>query len=172
VRARALGYAPRALGILSGETGSVARAQVRQAARARPGTCLVSGGELTVRVRGRGRGGRNQEFVLSALCELARLKPPERGRRFLIFAAGTDGRDGNTPAAGAWADERTLARARALKLDPKRFLARNDSYGFFRKVGGLVVTGPTGTNVMDFRAVLVLRAPASRPERRRTRAEA
>jgi glycerate 2-kinase len=76
-----------------------------------------------------------------------------------IFSAGTDGIDGPTDAAGAIADQRTLDRARALGLDARRFLDNNDSYHFFEKLEALVKTGPTGTNVMDVRVILV---PAAR----------
>jgi glycerate-2-kinase len=72
-----------------------------------------------------------------------------------VFSAGTDGIDGPTDAAGAIADEHTLDRARALGLDPRQFLDNNDSYHFFRRVDALVQTGPTGTNVMDVRIVLL-----------------
>jgi glycerate-2-kinase len=164
--ARSQGYAVRELGVLTGDTTAAARAQVRLAWKSAQSSqrkkfhaCFLSGGELSVTVRGNGRGGRNQEFVLAALRELARAKAAAPKRvlesRFLIFSAGTDGSDGDTPAAGAWADERTLDRARSLGLDAKRFLKRNDSYAFFKKVGGLVQTGATGTNVMDFRAILL-----------------
>jgi hydroxypyruvate reductase len=111
--------------------------------------CILSGGETTVTVRGNGLGGRNQEFVLAASIALGCACP------VTIFSAGTDGIDGPTSAAGAVADGATLAQARALGLDPRRFLENNDSYHFFERVGGLVKTGPTGTNVMDVRILLV-----------------
>jgi hydroxypyruvate reductase len=105
--------------------------------------CLLSGGETTVNVRGRGLGGRNQEFVLAAAIALEGHGPAT------IFSAGTDGLDGPTDAAGAIADEWTpLAGSR-------QFLDNNDSYHFFEKLDALVKTGPTGTNVMDVRILLV-----------------
>ena len=105
--------------------------------------CLIAGGETVVTVRGRGRGGRNQELALAAARVLA-------GRRGIaILAAGTDGSDGPTDAAGAFADGGTLERARARRLDAGAALAENDSYSFFAAEGGLLVTGPTHTNVMD-----------------------
>jgi len=135
-----------------------------QRAVGRP-VCLIAGGELTVTVRGPGRGGRNQEFVLASLIETGwRL----RGRgEWLIVSVGSDGVDGTTDAAGAWAGPAVAARAAELGLDPAAFLAANDSHGFFERAGGLVVTGPTGTNIMDVRLLLFrpqknacLRAPA------------
>lgn len=123
---------------------------------ARP-VCLLAGGELTVTVRGAGRGGRNQEFALASLVEM--------GRRFrsrgdwIIASLGTDGIDGTTGAAGAVASPEIAERAVALELDAASFLEANDSYGFFERTGGLVVTGPTGTNVMDLRLLLYAPPP-------------
>jgi glycerate 2-kinase len=94
-------------------------------------------------------GGRNQEFVLAAAIALGGLGPAT------IFSAGTDGADGPTDAAGAVADETTIARARKLGLNPQSYLADNHSYHFFERLNGLVKTGPTGTNVMDVRIVLI-----------------
>ncbi len=154
--ARARGYRTIDLGPgIEGESRHVAQRQMRKAIallRRYPRVCLISGGETTVTVRGRGLGGRNQEFVLAAL-----LVAP-RDARFTVFAAGTDGRDGPTRAAGAIADSRTLEKARRLGLGPAKSLTQNDSHGFFSRTGGLVVTGPTGTNVMDFRAILIERS--------------
>lgn len=121
--------------------------------------CLISGGEHTVRVRGKGRGGRNQEFVLASLLALApRLDSTGRlnGRDWLVLSLGTDGIDGPTDAAGSWAGPETWRRVHSLDLDPRAFLDDNDSYPFFQAVGGLVVTGPTGTNVMDMRLQLLV----------------
>ncbi len=115
--------------------------------------CLLSGGELTVTVRGRGKGGRNQEFVLAFLNEAVRLGIKEGD--WIILSLGTDGIDGPTDAAGAWATSDTLNRANEFCLESDRFLANNDSYHFFKKTGGLLVTGPTGTNVMDIRILIV-----------------
>jgi glycerate 2-kinase len=117
--------------------------------------CLLAGGELTVTVKGRGRGGRNTEFVLAALVEME--KAGVEGLDWLILSLGTDGIDGPTDAAGAWADVRTVRSARALGLNPSEYLDDNDSYGFFKQTGNLIMTGPTGTNVMDLR-VFLLRA--------------
>jgi glycerate 2-kinase len=107
--------------------------------------CLISGGEFSCPVRGDGRGGRNLETVLRiALAETT----------VVALSAGTDGIDGNSPAAGAIADETTLARARNLGLDARAFLDRSDSYTFFEALGDLIVTGSTGTNVRDLRIVI------------------
>ncbi|HSA94578.1 MAG TPA: glycerate kinase [Acidobacteriota bacterium] len=115
--------------------------------------CLLAGGELTVTVRGRGKGGRNTEFVLAALVDM--VKADVSGLDWLILSLGTDGIDGPTDAAGAWADERTVRTAGALGLDPVAYLDDNDSYYFFKQTGNLIVTGPTGTNVMDLRLFLL-----------------
>jgi glycerate 2-kinase len=116
--------------------------------------CILSGGETTVTVHGAGVGGRSQEFVLAAAialngCEL------DGGDSVTILSAGTDGADGPCDAAGAIADGHTVARAVALGLDARAFLANNDSYHFFEPLDGLIRTGPTGTNVMDVRVMLV-----------------
>jgi len=133
---------------------AIAREIVAAGRPARPPVCVISGGETTVTLRGGGLGGRNQEFALAAAIAL------EGVPGVLVFSAGTDGTDGPTPAAGAMADGATVSRAAALGLDARRMLAANDSYHFFEPLGDLVVTGPTGTNVMDVRLMLV------RPRRR------
>jgi glycerate 2-kinase len=111
--------------------------------------CILSGGETTVSLSGKGLGGRNQEFALSAAIDIAGNK------NIVILSAGTDGTDGPTDAAGAFSDTYTLKRAEELQLDPYHFLLNNDSYHFFQKLEDLFVTGPTQTNVMDLRIVLV-----------------
>jgi len=110
---------------------------------------LLSGGETTVSVRGKGIGGRNQELVLSAVLGLAGLE----GTAMVSFS--TDGVDGPTDAAGAIADGFTLQEARGLGLDPFSYLENNDSYHFFKELGDLVVTGPSGTNIMDGTALII-----------------
>lgn len=122
---------------------AVARDVVRHGVPHAPPFALVAGGETTVTVRGRGRGGRNQELVLATL-HLLRDVP-----RFVFASIGTDGVDGVTDAAGAVATPQTLRNAAKEGLDPLPFLEDNDSYTFFSRVGGLVLTGPTGTNVGD-----------------------
>lgn len=110
---------------------------------------LLSGGETSVTVRGTGRGGRNAEFLLGLALALAGEKSIH------ALAADTDGVDGMEPIAGAWIDPGILDRARALGLDPSDCLANNDAHGFFEKLGAQVITGPTHTNVNDFRAILI-----------------
>jgi hydroxypyruvate reductase len=105
--------------------------------------CLVFGGETTVTLRGGGKGGRSQELALAAAIAL------EGRERVALLAAGSDGSDGPTDAAGAIVDGGTLARARVRGLDARSSLAANDSYAFFSAEGGLIRTGPTRTNVMD-----------------------
>jgi glycerate 2-kinase len=116
--------------------------------------CLLSGGELTVRVKGKGKGGRNQEFILAALLEMKK-QFMDRPENWLVASLGTDGIDGGTDAAGAWAAHEVLQRATELGLDGREYLEANDSYRFFQKAGGLIKTGPTGTNVMDIRIFLL-----------------
>jgi len=122
----------------------------RAAALPRP-LCLVSSGETTVTVTGKGRGGRNQEFALACAGLLAAFDGD-----VALASVGTDGVDGPTPAAGAIADSTTLVRARAAKLaTPESVLAANDSHRFFASLGDLINTGPTGTNVGDLQIILI-----------------
>ena len=116
---------------------------------AEPPCALISGGETTVTVRGNGRGGRNAEFLLSLGVALA-------GRAGIAaIAADTDGIDGSEDNAGAVLLPDTLERAALAGLDAKAHLAANDAYPVFARLGDLVVTGPTRTNVNDFRAILI-----------------
>ncbi|MBP2679372.1 MAG: glycerate 2-kinase, partial [Deltaproteobacteria bacterium] len=136
-------------GFLHGEARECARsfcARLRKTAEAlSPGhaVAVIAGGETTVNVLGSGKGGRNQEFALAAAVELA------GEGSMAVLAAGTDGIDGPTDAAGAYADGTTVARASARGLDPGAHLENNDAYPFFEALGDLVVTGATGTNVAD-----------------------
>ena len=114
-----------------------------------PPACIISGGETTVTLRGRGKGGRNQELALAAAA------PLENWRRITMLSGGTDGSDGPTGAAGAIVDGTTVERARRSGLSPAAFLADNDSYHFFKALDDLVITGPTLTNVMDLQIILV-----------------
>ena len=100
-------------------------------------------------IRGKGLGGRNQEFALALAPQIAGLTG------VVALSAGTDGTDGPTDAAGAIVDGTTIARAETLGLDYRRYLKANDAYRFFKKTGELLFTGPTNTNVMDIRVVLV-----------------
>ncbi|HEV2445964.1 MAG TPA: MOFRL family protein, partial [Candidatus Sulfopaludibacter sp.] len=108
---------------------------------------IVAGGEVISPVTGPGVGGRNQAFTLYAAQLIA-------GKRRVVLSAGTDGRDGSSPAAGAVADGETVARARALGLDPEQYLAASDSYGFFHALGDTIETGATDNNVRDVRVWL------------------
>ncbi|MFH0821241.1 MAG: glycerate kinase [Pseudomonadota bacterium] len=160
-QARDLGY--EAVVLSSSVQGDTREAAAFHAAIARevrssgnpvpPPACILTGGETTVRVAGDGLGGRNQEFCLSLVRDAARIPG------CLFAVVGTDGSDGPTDAAGALVDDATLARATAAGLDPDFFLENNDSYHFFEKLGDLVITGPTRTNVMDVRVILLARLP-------------
>jgi hydroxypyruvate reductase len=155
--ARQLGFRTLVLStFVEGETREIARMhaaiakEIVHAGRPlKPPACVITGGETTVTLRGDGLGGRNQEFVLSAAIDISGLP------NVVVLSAGTDGSDGPTNAAGAIADGRTLAR------NPRapEFLARNDSYRYFEGLGDLLVTGPTNTNVMDVRLILVGEQP-------------
>ena len=114
--------------------------------------CTISGGEFSCPVHGDGRGGRNLETALRCAISLH-----GQTSHTVVLSAGTDGIDGNSPAAGAIADETTIRRAKDLNLDADQYLARSDSYSFFEQLNDLIVTGPTGTNVRDLR--IVLRSP-------------
>jgi glycerate 2-kinase len=161
-RAIEMGYEVRALGSDNqGEASEVGREMAELCLSIRdeliPNSspvCLVSGGEPVVHLNPigpRGKGGRNQQLVLSAVDRLW----DENARRLAILSGGTDGEDGPTDAAGACADAELLKRARVAGLAPRDFLERNDAYRFFDQVGGLIRTGPTHTNVMDLRIALI-----------------
>ncbi len=111
--------------------------------------CFISGGETTVTVRGSGIGGRNMELALSFAIEIEGIKG------ITLLSAGTDGTDGPTDAAGAIVDEETIKKAKTLSINPADYLNNNDSYNFFKKINGLLITGPTGTNVMDVQIIVV-----------------
>ncbi len=159
--AEGMGYRPLILSsCVEGETREAARvhAAIVRESRASgnpavPPVCILSGGETTVTLRdggrGGGRGGRNQEFALSAGIGMAGV------RETVLLSAGTDGTDGPTDAAGAFVDGTTVARAEALGLDPHEALDGNDAYPFFERLGDLLITGPTRTNVMDVRIFLI-----------------
>jgi len=151
--ARGLGFRTLVLSSeIQGETREIARMHaaiareiVSTSRPVKPPACIVTGGETTVTLRGDGLGGRNQEFVLAAALEIAGL------RNVVVLSAGTDGSDGPTDAAGAIADGDTLRRNPAAR----GYLDRNDSYRYFQSLDDLVITGPTHTNVMDVRVILV-----------------
>jgi hydroxypyruvate reductase len=156
-RAAGLGFTPVILGdAIEGEAREVARVMAgiaRQVAKhgqpAAPPAVLLSGGETTITLRGTGRGGRNSEFLLALALAL------EGAPGIHAVACDSDGIDGSEDNAGAIISPDSLARAAAAGLDPKARLANNDAYGFFEGLGDLVVTGPTLTNVNDFRAILI-----------------
>ena len=147
---------------LQGEAGEAAKYLSIKAAEVRNSfkigdkpRCLISGGETTVMVKGNGLGGRNQELALAFAIEIEGLKG------ITMLSAGTDGTDGPTDAAGAIVNGKTVIKARELGLNPNHYLADNDSYNFFKKFDSLsgdrhhVITGPTGTNVMDMQIIIV-----------------
>jgi glycerate 2-kinase len=153
-KAKELGYKPLILSTtIEGETRDVARMHVaiaRECLRsgrqpAKPPVCILSGGETTVTLRGSGKGGRNQEFALAAALDL--VDEP----RILVLSAGTDGTDGPTDAAGAFATAATAQDPRAARAA----LDANDSYPYLQSTGDLLITGPTRTNVMDVRILLI-----------------
>ncbi|MFC1528539.1 glycerate kinase [Candidatus Latescibacterota bacterium] len=111
--------------------------------------CVIAGGETTVTVRGNGKGGRNQEMALSAAEHLSEVSG------VVFLSGGTDGTDGPTDAAGGIVDGNTVSLGNEKKLDVQDYLERNDSYTYLKQVGGLLMTGPTGTNVMDIQILLV-----------------
>jgi hydroxypyruvate reductase len=156
-RARALGLNPHLLTrSLEGEARDIGRRLASQArdiregrGPVRPPACLIAGGETTVTVKGTGRGGRCQELALAWALDAQGLD------NVVLLAAGTDGTDGPTTAAGAMADGGTVGRALALGVDPSAHLADNDSHAVFAALGDLVLTGPTNTNLLDLHLVIV-----------------
>jgi hydroxypyruvate reductase len=134
---------------VEGEARQVAIEHADVVRRTRGPAVVLSGGETTVTVRGHGKGGRNAEYALSLAIALG------GSRRVFAIAGDTDGIDGSEDNAGALVFPDTLARAQSSHLDPAACLANNDAYTFFQKLGDLVVTGPTRTNVNDFRAILI-----------------
>jgi glycerate-2-kinase len=146
-----LGWEPTMVSAtVTGEARAVAAQVVEAAQELRPGELLIYAGETTVTVTGDGKGGRNQELALAAAVGLA------GSNDLVLLSAGTDGIDGATEAAGAFADGWTVERGRRLRLDPADFLDRNDSFSYLSAVGDVIVTGPTGTNVGDL--ILVARS--------------
>ena len=111
--------------------------------------CIIGGGETTVTVRGNGKGGRNQEMALSAALHIAGLKD------VVFLSGGTDGTDGPTDAAGGIVDGDTMKTGKEKKLNINDSLYNNNSYNYLKETGNLLITGPTGTNVMDIQILLV-----------------
>lgn len=152
--ARARGYEVAVIADASGGEARAAGAAfategLRRAVDAGRPLCVIASGETTVRVTGTGMGGRNQEFALGAIAQVA-------GAPFeaILASAGTDGIDGPTDAAGALVDRSSVSRAAASALDPRAALANNGAYDFFRVLDDLIVWGPTGTNVGDIHLLL------------------
>ena len=142
---------------IQGETREVARVHgallkevLRSGRPLSPPACIISGGETTVTIRGKGKGGRNQEFVLACAMEVAGWEGA------VVFSAGTDGTDGPTDAAGAFADWKMVSKAHEMGLDPAIYLKENNSYQFFERLNDLIITGPTNTNVMDTRILIAI----------------
>ncbi len=161
-KAKALDCAPEIVSAdIQGEARDAAHTlaqaalRVRNSLRTGERRCLLFGGETTVTVRGTGKGGRNQELALAFAREIAGIKG------ITLLSAGTDGTDGPTDAAGAVVDGNTAVRAREAGVHPEAYLGDNDSYTFFSKLDSLtgeshhLITGPTGTNVMDLQIILI-----------------
>ncbi len=154
-KAEALGFDTEIISTeLTGDAGELGKWLAKKALEDRSNRsghskCLISGGETTVIVKGNGKGGRNTELALSFAMEIDGIE----GITFL--SAGTDGTDGPTDAAGAIVDGKTISKAKELGLNPQEFLDNNDSYNFFRKTDSLIITGPTGTNVMDIQIAVI-----------------
>jgi glycerate 2-kinase len=156
-KAQEMGYQTLILSsFVEGETREVAKVHgailkeiIRTGKPLAPPACIISGGETTVTIRGDGLGGRNQEFVLAAALDIQGLDG------VVVLSAGTDGTDGPTDAAGAVADGGTVSRGRTRGLEARSALRNNDSYRYFQALDDLVKTGPTLTNVMDLRLVMV-----------------
>lgn len=156
-KARELGYTPMVLSSsIEGETRDVARVHTAIAREVlktgnplEPPACILSGGETTVTIRGNGRGGRNMEFALAAALDLEGIWG------IVVLSGGTDGTDGPTDAAGAVVDGGTVQLNRKKGRSAREYLDRNDSYSYFDGSGELLMTGPTLTNVMDLRIMLV-----------------
>jgi len=152
-KAREIGFRPLILSTeIEGETREIARMHaaiakeiVHYGRPVPPPACVISGGETTVTLQGRGLGGRNQEFALAAALDIAGLEG------IVVLSGGTDGTDGPTDAAGGIADGYTLLRG----PEAREYLDANDSYHYFQALGDLLITGPTNTNVMDVRVMLV-----------------
>jgi hydroxypyruvate reductase len=121
--------------------------RVRELRKKSERVCLISGGEVTVKVASGGIGGRNQQFALACASKIA-------GEKITVLSAGTDGIDGNSPAAGAIVDGTTMERAKARGLTPETYLSKFNAYAFFDKLSDAIVTGPTGNNLRDLRILL------------------
>jgi glycerate-2-kinase len=151
-RARSLGLEPEIVTTsLSGEARDAGKLLAERAKGLKDSRkiCLISGGETTVTVKGSGKGGRNTELALSFAMEISGTEG------ITLLSAGTDGTDGPTDAAGAVVDGHTISEGISKGLDPEEYLKNNDSYNFFKEIDSLLITGPTGTNVMDIQIIIV-----------------
>jgi len=157
-KAKALGYNTLVISsMIEGETRDVARvhcAIAKEVAKTgnpvKAPACLISGGETTVTIRGKGLGGRNQEFCLASAIDISGMQA-----NVVVLSGGTDGNDGPTDAAGGVVDPMTVERGKDKEMDAKIYLLNNDSYHFLKQTGDLFVTGPTKTNVMDIHIILI-----------------
>jgi glycerate 2-kinase len=164
-KAQQLGYTPLILSaFVQGEARETARVfaaigkEIASSGHPIPApACILAGGETTVTIRGRGKGGRNQELALSAAREM------DGWPQLSLLSAGTDGSDGPTDAAGAFVDGHTWSEARRKGIEPEKYLTENDSYHFFNQLDDLLITGPTRTNVMDVICLLVGRDSIREP---------
>ena len=152
-----MGFEPIILpNYLSGEAGAAAKTFIKEILEKKYNEkpfCLLMGGETTVTIRGNGKGGRNQEFALAAFVHLTQNEIDHDIQ--IILSAGTDGSDGPTDATGAFIDAEIIGNAKELQLNATDYLLNNDAYHFFKKTGGLIITGPTQTNVMDIVLAIV-----------------
>ncbi len=156
-KAKSLGYNTMLLSsMIEGETRdaaafhtAIAKEILATGYPLKPPACILSGGETTVTLKGDGKGGRNQEFALASAIKI------QDQDHIVVLSAGTDGTDGPTDAAGAFADNTTFQRAYVLGLKPELFLQNNNAYPFFEQLSDLFKTGPTNTNVMDIRIMLI-----------------
>lgn len=155
-KATALGYYVHFYDALSGDAAMAGNTLIQfcKSYKQQLPACILAGGETTVEVKGTGIGGRNQHMALSALIEMKKRNDTETAS-LTFLAAGTDGTDGPTDAAGAIADIESMAISVQKNLDPYLYLDHNDAYSFFKQTGGLLKTGPTQTNVMDLVLVLI-----------------
>ncbi|MGD9158747.1 MAG: glycerate kinase [Desulfobacteraceae bacterium] len=156
--AKKLGYKTLILSsMIEGETKDIAGAHcaiareiVKTGRPMSPPCCIISGGETTVTIKGKGMGGRNQEFCLVSAMDISDMK-----ENVVMLSGGTDGNDGPTDAAGGIVDPLTLKRGKTAGISAVEYFNNNDSYNYLKKTGDLLITGPTKTNVMDVRMVLV-----------------
>jgi len=148
IKAKEIGYKPIITTTsLTGEAKDVGRYLIEKICKTKDKSVYISGGETTVTIKGNGNGGRNQEMVLGSINSLG-------GRDIVFSSFATDGIDGESKAAGAIADGFSLMRAHERNLDIEKYLECNNSYEFFNKLGDLLITGPTGTNVMDIQIII------------------